>query len=141
MDTVDRKTRSRMMSRIRSRGNRTTELRARMILVRAGVRGWTISGKWLPGKPDLSFPSKRLAVFLDGCFWHSCPKCGHLPRTNRAYWSRKLRRNSEHDRHANSKLRAIGWRPLRVWEHELRDPARFRSKMAAGLRMPRLRET
>ena len=113
--------RSAAMSAVRGRGNRTTELVFRMALVRQKVAGWVLHPKELPGLPDIYFPESRLAVFLDGCFWHGCPRCGHVPRTNRGFWSLKIRRNRERDRAKRRKLRAQGVRVVSFWEHQLRD--------------------
>lgn len=121
MDTVDSLTRSRMMSRIRSRGNHSTERRLRAHLVRTGVRGWTLHSGQLPGRPDFVFTQARLIVFVDGCFWHGCSTCidGRSPRSNTAYWSPKILGNQARDRRVTALLRRHGWRVVRVWEHEI----------------------
>jgi DNA mismatch endonuclease (patch repair protein) len=69
-------------------------------------------------KPDVVFPGPRVAVFVDGCFWHSCPTHGNTPRTNRDYWELKLRSNRERDRLVTDALTAESWMVVRVWEHE-----------------------
>lgn len=69
-------------------------------------------------KPDIVFTARRVAVFVDGCFWHVCPDHGRQPTTNEWYWSPKLRRNVERDQTVNQSLTNAGWRVLRVWEHE-----------------------
>ncbi|MCP2249081.1 T/G mismatch-specific endonuclease [Lentzea aerocolonigenes] len=69
-------------------------------------------------KPDIVFTARKVAVFIDGCFWHVCPDHGRQPTTNEWYWSPKLRRNVERDRTVNQSLTNAGWRVLRVWEHE-----------------------
>lgn len=69
-------------------------------------------------KADLVFPTERVAVFIDGCFWHSCPLHGTMPMANRDFWAAKLARNSERDRQTDSQLRAAGWAVVRIWEHE-----------------------
>jgi DNA mismatch endonuclease, patch repair protein len=67
---------------------------------------------------DIVFPAVRLAVFVDGCFWHRCPEHGNQPRANTGYWSVKLHRNSERDKQVTRELEAAGWSVIRVWEHE-----------------------
>src|SRR5690242_4583024 len=96
--------RSHVMSAIRSSGNRSTELRLRLALVRAGIPGWKLHVTGLPGRPDFFFPRRNLAVFVDGCFWHGCPKCGHLPRTNHLFWKTKISRTKMRDMAAKSAL-------------------------------------
>jgi DNA mismatch endonuclease (patch repair protein) len=70
-------------------------------------------------RPDIAFTKQRLAVFIDGCFWHSCPEHGRRPSVNGQYWSPKLQRNAERDRQQTEALQAAGWTVLRFWEHEL----------------------
>lgn len=70
-------------------------------------------------RPDIAFTKRRLAVFIDGCFWHSCPEHGRRPSANRQYWSPKLQRNAERDRQQTEALRTAGWTVVRFWEHEL----------------------
>lgn len=72
-------------------------------------------------RPDIVFPRARLAVFIDGCYWHACPNHGTQPRRNREYWEPKLRRNVERDREVDAGLQQSGWLSLRFWEHELPD--------------------
>src|SRR4051812_48906295 len=87
--------RARTMAAIRSRGNKTTELLVRMMLVRAGVVGWRMHDDRRPGRPDFSFSQLRAAIFVHGCFWHSHSACrhGHTPRSRTEYWILKLRKN------------------------------------------------
>jgi DNA mismatch endonuclease (patch repair protein) len=103
------------MSRIRSRGNRDTELRMMALLRTHRLAGWR-RGVRLLGKPDFVWRRERLALFVDGCFWHGCPRHGHIPRSNRAYWIHKLARNSLRDRETTHLLKASGWKVMRVWE-------------------------
>lgn len=74
----------------------------------------------LPGTPDILFRSAHLAVFVDGCFWHGCRKCGHIPATNSAYWAEKINRNRARDRRVTAQLRQRGFRVIRIWEHQLK---------------------
>jgi DNA mismatch endonuclease (patch repair protein) len=120
MDCVTPETRSRVMAKIRSKGNRSTEWRLRAALVRAGVRGWTLNAAYLTGKPDFVFPVQRIAVFVDGCFWHGCSKCQRIPSSNVSYWDRKIERNRTRDRAVNRCLKSDGWKVFRIWEHQLR---------------------
>jgi len=122
MDRLDKATRSRIMSRIRGSGNRTTEWRLRAGLVRAGVRGWNLGTRSdLPGRPDFVFGAVMVAVFVDGCFWHGCSRCGRgrAPRTNANFWRKKIVGNAARDRRQNATLRRRGWTVLRIWEHQL----------------------
>jgi DNA mismatch endonuclease (patch repair protein) len=122
VDLYPKSTRSYVMSRIRKRNTRP-EILLRRALFAAGVRGYRLHAK-LPGRPDVIFPKARLAVFVDGCFWHQCSRCKiPVPQSNRAYWEPKLARNVARDRKTNRKLRALGWSVLHLWEHQVvRDP-------------------
>ncbi|HUT34254.1 MAG TPA: very short patch repair endonuclease [Planctomycetota bacterium] len=115
-DIFTKAKRSQIMAAIKSVGNRSTEQALASAFRRLGVKGWRRHVN-LPGKPDFVFRKQRLAVFVDGCFWHNCPKHGHIPKSNRKYWRKKLERNQERDRAANRELRRKGWRVLRLWEH------------------------
>ncbi len=108
------------MAAIRSRGNRTTERRLRAVLMRAGLRGWSVGGDRAIGSPDFVFERRRVAVFADGCFFHGCPRCGHVPKTNTHYWTAKIERNRRRDRRMGRIARARGYAVVRVWECELR---------------------
>jgi DNA mismatch endonuclease (patch repair protein) len=110
---------ARRMKSVRGKNNKTTERRFRGLLIGADVRGWKVRPKGLPGSPDIYFSEARLAVFLDGCYWHACPRCGHVASVNRPFWSAKLRRNQERDRQKERKLAEVGLRFIRFWEHEL----------------------
>ncbi len=118
-DWLTRKQRSRNMSSIRSKGNATTEGAFLTILRESRVSGWR-RHLALPGKPDFVFKRQNLVVFVDGCFWHGCPRCYRLPDDNRPYWKAKVMMNRRRDRRRNRELRALGWRVLRVWEHSLK---------------------
>jgi DNA mismatch endonuclease, patch repair protein len=124
MDTVDKATRSRIMASIRSTGNRSTEQRLRMLLVRHKITGWQVANRLLLGNPDFVFPKAKLVIFVDGCFWHACPKCSHRPKSNRQYWDAKIQRNIARDKRTRMRLRRAGWSVLRIWEHELKENPR-----------------
>lgn len=121
-DIFDRETRSRIMASIRSRGNKSTELRMRMLLVRAGISGWRLQIQDILGRPDFVFLEQRLALFVDGCFWHGCPSCRLAPKSNLEYWQAKIQGNIARDKKTTSQLQHEGWRVIRVWEHELKEP-------------------
>ena len=111
--------RSRIMSAIRGKSNKTTEKRLRMALVRHGIRGWVLHTAQVAGKPDFFFPKSGVAVFVDGCFWHGCKTCGHVPKTRSAFWRAKLKRNRERDSRTDKLLHQSGIRIIRIWEHSL----------------------
>ena len=112
-DNLTPEQRKKSMSAIRSK-NTQAELALRKGLWAEGIRyriHYTV-----PGKPDIAFPSKKLAVFVDGCFWHKCPDCFSEPKTNEAYWIPKLNRNVERALEVNRKLESEGWTVLRFYE-------------------------
>lgn len=113
--------RSQAMRAVRGKDNRTTERKLRFALVRARMRGWTLNARAIDGCPDFYFPTRRVAIFVDGCFWHGCPKCGHIPKANSRFWAAKIRRNQTRDGSISERLRERGYRVLRLWEHELRE--------------------
>ena len=98
----------------------------RGILISNGFRGWKVNPPDLVGHPDFAFEEERLAVFVDGCFWHGCPTCKRpLPKSNENYWRQKIQRNVDRDRSTTAKLRSSGWGVIRIWGHELKDPASY----------------
>ena len=107
------------MRAVKSTRNKSTELRFRAGIIKAGLRGWTVRPA-MEYRPDFAFGSRRLAVFIDGCFWHGCPHCRKIPSNNSVYWSAKIARNKRRDRKAARALRAKGWRVIRFWEHQVR---------------------
>jgi len=120
-DTLSQADRSRVMRAVHSNNTRSTERRFRAILAAKGIGRWKSSQRDLPGKPDLVFPTQKLAIFLDGCFWHGCVKCYRRPRSRQEYWDAKLASNVARDLRITKDLLANGWQVLRFWEHEIRD--------------------
>lgn len=122
------------MSRVRGGGNRSTEGRAEAALVASGIDGWVKHPKDILGRPDFYFPTHRLAVFVDGCFWHRCPTCNRRMPANRAeFWRAKLDENRRRDNRTRRRLRAEGYHVMRVWEHDLKRETwlkRLRSMLA-----------
>ena len=117
-DVFTKAKRSEVMSRIRGRGNKATEIALARLLRREKIIGWR---RHLPifGKPDFTFRRERLVVFVDGCFWHGCPKHSNIPVNNGDFWKKKLTKNKLRDRIVTETLRQKGWLVIRIWEHEL----------------------
>jgi DNA mismatch endonuclease (patch repair protein) len=121
MDTLTKRERSERMGLVRSKNSRSTEWRFRSALIRHGIAGWRMHDASLPGCPDFVFPQRRLAVFIDGCFWHACPICNRpLPRTNSEYWSKKIEGNVLRAKEIRRRLHRRNFDVMRVWEHDLR---------------------
>lgn len=133
-DFLSKRKRSARMALIRGRGNKATELRLIAFFRAQGITGWR-RGSTLPGRPDFVFPRLKLAVFVDGCFWHGCPTHGTQPRQNAKFWREKITRNRARDRRVGRELRARGWRVLRIWEHALkrRSERRLVARLARAL--------
>ena len=104
-------------------------------LLEAGVTGFREKSEGVPGSPDLVFAEARLAVFVHGCFWHRCPYCHpHFPDSNREYWTAKFARNRVRDRRVRSLLRAQDWKPIVIWECQLRkNPRRVVARVARAM--------
>ncbi|WP_404995886.1 very short patch repair endonuclease [Burkholderia cepacia] len=119
VDVFSPEKRSHVMRLIRSHGNKTTEETLISIFREQHLSGWR-RRQPLFGKPDFVFRKARVCVFVDGCFWHGCPKCSRLPSSNVEYWSTKIERNKTRDRLVSKSLKHDGWRVLRIWEHELK---------------------
>ena len=121
MDHVSKEIRSKIMAAIHSRGNTTTELSLARLLWAARIRGYR--KHWpVAGKPDFAWPSRKVAVFVDGCFWHGC-RCKHLPCTNVDFWRNKIETNKRRDRRVSQSLRRDGWIVIRIKECAIRKPA------------------
>ncbi len=99
-------------------GNKETEVALAGLMRRNGITGWRRNQRVM-GKPDFVFRRERVAVFVDGCFWHGCPKHANMPANNRAFWKKKLTGNKRRDKVVNRALRKAGWKVIRIWEHEL----------------------
>lgn len=129
-DVHDKQTRSYNMSRIRATHTKP-EIALRRELAARGIRGYRIHSK-LPGRPDLVFGPAKVAVFIDGCFWHGCPECGdgHTPKSNRVYWVKKIKGNRARDLARTAELGKEGWSVLRIWEHRV---LKHTSKYAAQI--------
>lgn len=133
MDKVSAETRSGIMAAVHSKGNRSTEARLRACLVGSGVGGFILNAPDIPGRPDFAFGAKKVAVFVDGCFWHGCPSCYRRPATSQEYWDGKVGKNKARDEKNDAALEAMGWKPLRIWEHELADLREVRNRVWVAL--------
>jgi len=135
-DQFTRKKRSQIMAAVRSRGNKETEVKLAALLRSSGINGWRRHQR-LPGKPDFVFRHQRIALFVDGCFWHGCRKHCRMPATNRDYWNTKISRNIARDKVTVRILRNAGWRVIRLWSHALREPRavikRINKELSANL--------
>jgi len=103
------------MASVKSRGNKSTELALGSILFAAGMRGYRKHWR-VAGRPDFAWPGLKVAVFVDGCFWHGCTKCKYPPRSNRKFWKDKIENNVRRDRRVSRRLRRSGWSVIRVRE-------------------------
>ena|SRR5689334_23383542 len=117
-DVFTKAKRSEVMSRIRGHGNKDTELALAKLLRRHRITGWRRNQRVF-GKPDFVFIKLKLAIFVDGCFWHGCPNHATKPKNNRAFWQRKLSANRRRDQTVNLALRKMDWLVLRIWECDL----------------------
>ena len=127
------------MSRMPRTGTKP-EIALRHDLHSRGLR-FRVARSDLPGRPDLSFSRARLAVFVDGCYWHGCEVHGTLPRNNREWWRAKLAANIERDRRKDMELVAMDWLPVHFWEHEPVGAVADTVERLWRLRTGRLRET
>lgn len=123
VDTLTAAERSERMSRVKGKGNASTELRLIILFRLWGITGWR-RGSTILGKPDVIFRDLKIAVFVDGCFWHGCPRHRRIPKSRVEFWSEKLAGNERRDRLVSRQLRAKGWKVLRIWECDL-TPSRW----------------
>lgn len=118
-DVYDKETRSAVMRKVRSKGNKSTEMRLITLFKEYGITGWRRNYP-VKGHPDFVFPYKRIAIFVDGCFWHGHNCRNTRPKENADYWEKKRERNILHDKKITENFEARGWIVLRIWECELK---------------------
>jgi len=118
-DVFDKATRSAVMSKVHSKGNKSTELRLIEVFHLQGIKGWRRNYP-VKGHPDFVFPKQRIAVFVDGCFWHGHDCRNTLPKQNEEFWSAKRERNMARDKAVTEEFEKRGWTVLRIWECELK---------------------
>jgi DNA mismatch endonuclease (patch repair protein) len=143
--------RSEVMARIRGKNNKSTEKAMISAMKKAGITGWRrhilfqlkgLCGETARAKkpnlrrvrPDFTFRSQKLVVFIDGCFWHMCPLHHSPPKQNSEFWLIKLRGNAARDLATNELFRCKGWTVLRIWEHELRHPGEVMDRLEIALK-------
>lgn len=124
-DVFDSEKRSEVMRKVRSKGNKSTELKLIALFKENGITGWRRNYR-VKGHPDFVFLDKRIAVFVDGCFWHGHDCRNTKPENNKAYWQKKRAANMKHDHEVTALFEARGWRVLRIWECELKHSVRHR---------------
>lgn len=119
-DNLTREQRKFAMTQVKSR-NTSPEIRMRKLLLKLGYRGYRLHRSELPGKPDIVWIGRKIAIFVNGCFWHGhdCHRGGRMPKTRLEYWSLKIQRNKSRDAENCAKLLSNSWRVLTVWECEL----------------------
>jgi DNA mismatch endonuclease (patch repair protein) len=120
------------MAAVKSKGNRSTELKLIGILRKFHLAGWR-RNQPLFGKPDFVFCREQVVVFVDGCFWHGCPKCYRRPSSSREYWDQKAQGNIARARKVDETLSNDGWTVIRIWEHELSDPETVSARISGEL--------
>lgn len=118
-DVYDKATRSAVMSKVRSKGNKSTELRLIEVFHEYGITGWRRNYP-VKGHPDFVFMERRIAVFVDGCFWHGHDCRNTRPKENEDFWAAKRERNIMHDREITAKFKQREWTVIRIWECELK---------------------
>ena len=117
-DVLSPEMRSQVMRNVRSKGNKSTELMLVKFFRKHNFSGWR---RQMPvfGRPDFVFPKQKVCVFVDGCFWHGCPKCCRIPKSNEEFWEIKILGNALRDVMVSAALKRQGWKVLRIWEHDL----------------------
>ena len=119
-DKLTQRERSALMATVRSTGNRSTEIVVERTFQNHAIAGWQKHPKEIIGTPDFFFPKARLAVFVNGCFWHGCEKCKrNIPNNRRSFWLAKIQQNRRRDARVLRQLRRSGFRTLTIWEHSL----------------------
>jgi DNA mismatch endonuclease (patch repair protein) len=118
-DVFDKATRSAVMAKVHSKGNKSTELRLIEIFAERGIKGWRRNYP-VKGHPDFVIPKKRIAVFVDGCFWHGHDCRNTRPKQNEDFWAVKRGKNMARDKATTKEFERRGWIVLRIWECELK---------------------
>ena len=120
MDRHNKEQRTKNMEAVKSRGNKTTEVALARLLRVNKINGWKRHYIKVYGKPDFVFLKKRIAIFVDGCFWHGCKEYNSIPTTNKQFWVKKINSNIRRDKLVNKFLKKERWKVIRFWEHEIK---------------------
>lgn len=118
-DVFDKEKRSSIMQCVRSKGNKSTEIKLIQVFAENGITGWRRNYQ-VKGHPDFVFPKRKIAVFVDGCFWHGHDCRNTRPSDNQEYWQKKRERNIQHDLEVTELFEKRGWTVIRIWECELK---------------------
>lgn len=118
-DIFDKRQRSQIMRKVKSRGNKSTEVKLISVFRENNISGWR-SNYAVKGHPDFVFLKSKIAVFVDGCFWHGHNCRNTIPADNKTYWDKKRERNIQHDKEVTASFEARGWTVIRIWECELK---------------------
>jgi DNA mismatch endonuclease (patch repair protein) len=136
IDPLNAAERSARMSKVKAKGNASTEQLVERALRLSGIDGWVKHPGDIGGNPDFYFPAQRTALFVDGCFWHGCPRCDRrLPRTRRRFWRNKIDDNRARDVKVRRRLRRLGYHAMSIWEHDVKKASwlgRLRAILARG---------
>lgn len=131
-DTVSKKKRSEIMSKVKSKDSKI-EVDFRKAIWKKGFRYRKNPTKYF-GKPDIVLPKHKTAIFIDSCFWHGCKRHCRLPSARKKYWTTKIERNKERDKKVNRHYRKMGWKIIRVWEHEIKNTDSIICKISKSLK-------
>ena len=127
-DVFNKNERSAIMKKVKSKGNKSTELRLIKIFIENGIKGWR-RGYPVKGHPDFVFLEKKVAIFVDGCFWHGHDCRNTRPKDNAEYWEKKRQRNKRHDIQVTECFQKRGWTVIRIWECELKSKEVIHTKL------------
>ena len=130
-DTFSKEKRSQIMRQVKSSRNKSTEIKLIKYFKKNGIKGWRRNYK-IFGKPDFVFITSKVAIFVDGCFWHGHNCRNTKPKDNKEYWDKKIDRNIQRDKQVTKHLERIGWTVIRIWECELKDENKIKEKITTA---------
>lgn len=127
-DIVSQETRSKIMSKVQSKGTKLEKL-LRDVFVEHGWTFFEEQAQDIVGHPDFVYRERKVAIFVDSCFWHGCPRHLRMPASNVDYWSKKIERNKKRDTAVRRQIRQEGWYVVAIWEHELPNSPSLKAKL------------